>query len=230
MRPDNLFRMELLEDLRRKGPLALKLVLPIVLVIPLTLDRVSTTFRVDGLPLIVLFLGVLGSSVGLTRLRERGLLERMSALPVRRSKLVMDYLMANTAMDAIQIIAPFTILAISFRLHMDSLALAAVGLAVCLVLSNTLGVLVAMAAGGSGEVHLYSGICVLGVAGLSGLFFGGSSPMIDSISNILPFGVLASGLSQTATDAAVGPIIASVFATALLMALAAFGSSRLFRR
>ena len=230
MKPDNLFRMELLEDLRRKGPLILKLVLPIVLVTPLTLPEVSSTFRVDGLPLIVLFLGVLGSSVGLTRLRENGLMERMSALPVRRSRLIMDYLMANTAMDAIQIVVPFAILAISFRLHVDSLALAAVGLAICLVLANTLGILVAMAAGGSGEVHLYSGICVLGVAGLSGLFFGGSSPLIDSASNVLPFGVLATGLSQTATSTIIGPVIASALATALLVALAVSGSSRLFRR
>lgn len=192
-RPDSLFWIELIEDTRNKRSLILKLAVPIVLVLPLTMKGVPETFRLAALPLIALFLGVLGSSVGLTRLKERGILERLSALPVGRGSMMRGYLLANAAMDGVQMLVPGTIAIASFGLAPEATALTATALASSILLANALGALVSTAAGGSGEVHLFSAICVLGIAGLSGLFSGMTGSSMDITSGALPFGLVADG-------------------------------------
>jgi len=229
MMAHNLFWIELIEDTRRRRSLLLKFAIPIILVLPFTLGQVSSAVRFSGLPLIVLFLGVLGSSVGLSGLKDRGLLERLSALPVSRRRMVGDYLMANVFMDALQMTVPALVLGISFRLDAGAVSLTILGLALCLLFANGVGVLMALAAGGSGEVHLYSAICVLGVAGMSGLFFGHASGSMDMIASSLPFALLKDGLGGSSITADTPHLIVSATTTlAVLLATIAL-SHRLIR-
>lgn len=227
MKPNNMFWVELIEDTRKKRSLALKFVLPVVLILPFTLEQVSASVRSSGLPLIALFLGVLGSSVGLSGLKERGITERLSALPVSKARLVSDYLAANIVMDGLQMIAPAVILGLSFGITASSMSLIAVGLLLSLMFANSLGVLMAVAAGSSGEVHLYSGLSVLAVAGMSGIFFEGGSAM-QSLGNSLPFGVLKDGLSGASAWTQAPYILASAIVTSLVLGSAVLLSGRLF--
>jgi|GEM_PF-737676 len=226
MKPDSLFWVELIEDLRRRRSLVLKFVIPVVFVIPFMLPQVPSAVRESGLPLIVLFLGVLGSSVGLSGLRERGMLERLSVLPVPRARMVGEYLAANVSMDALQIAAPALILMLVFKLDSVSAFIAVIGLGLCLLFSNAIGVVMAVAAGSSGEVHLYSAMCVLGIAGLSGLFF--QSDAMSAVSSLMPFGLLKDGLSGPGF-ARLDGIVAPLAVTLLIIAAALVWSPRLFR-
>jgi len=228
MRADNLFWVELIEDTRKKRSLILKFALPIILVLPFTLDQVSATVRRSGLPLIILFLGVLGSSVGISGLKERGLLERLSALPLSHSLMVGDYLAANAAMDLLQIAVPSLILIVAFDLGPGAIAVSVVGLVLCVAFANGLGVLMATAAGSSGEVHLYSGLCVLGIAGLSGLFFSHGSATMDAIASGLPFGALKDGLAASSLGVGAVHLVVAGGVTVLVLAAAIAMSSRLF--
>ncbi len=226
-KPDSMFWVELIEDLRKRRALVLKFALPIVLVLPFTLDSISFSVRLAGLPLIALFLGVLGSSVGLSNLREHGILERLSALPVPRAKMVGGYLAANVTMDALQIALPAAILGSAFAIPMGSAALVAIALLLCLVLANAVGVLMATVAGGSGEVHLYSAVCVLGLAGVSGLFFTAGGTM-EAIAGALPFRLLKDGLAGTSLEAGAAHILGSLTVTLIVAVVATVWSSRLF--
>lgn len=228
MRADSLFWIELIEDTRKRRSLALKFILPVILVLPFTLDQVSSTVRHSGLPLIVLFLGILGSSVGLSNLKDRGLLERLSTLPVSHTRMVRDYLLANSVMDALQVVAPSMILLVAFELDAETIALTGIGVALCIIFANGFGVLMAAAAGSSGEVHLYSAVCVLGIAGLSGLFFAHGTGAMDIVAAGLPFGLLKDGLAGSSFGDQAGHLLASGAVTALVLAGALVWSSRLF--
>ena len=230
MKPESLFWIELVEDLRHRKSLMFKFVLPVILTIPFALPQFTSHIRYAGLSLIALFLGVLGSSAGLARMKERGILERLSILPQRFGKLMRDFLFANVAMDLLQMAAPIVILAFAFGLGGDSIALASVALVLSVLLANTIGVLVATAAGGSGEVHLYSAICVLFVAGLSGTFSSGSGGAMQAVSTVMPFDLLTHGLSQASVGDAFVQLLASSAFTLALTAVAILGSERFLRR
>jgi hypothetical protein len=227
VRPDDLLRLELLQDLRRRRSLALKFILPAVLVLPFALLDMPDGLRANGLPLIVLFLGVLGSSVGLARLKESRLSERLATLPIARRRMALEYLGANVAMDGLQVLAPTLIMVVALGTGAILLASVALALMLSLVFANGLGMLISMVAGGSGEVHLYSAVAVLVVAGVAGLFFPEMPEGMGTLANVLPFNYLAQSLLG-AEGLALQAIACSVV-TALVVALAIYASPRFFR-
>ena len=228
MRPDSLFWIEIMEDSRRRRSLVFKFALPVALVLPLSLADVPVELKHATLPLLVLFMGVLGSSVGLSSLRERGMLERLSTLPVTPAKMVSDYVMANVAMDALQIMLPAVILFVALEAGALAIAYTAIGLVLCILISNSLGVLMAIAARGAGEVHLYSGVCVLLVGGVSGLFMGNAEGLMDAIQTGLPFSLVSSVLSGMTEGEGIH-LIASAAVTVLVLAGAIGCSASLFK-
>ncbi len=230
-KPDDLFRIEIMEDLRGRRSLLLKIALPIILVLPLTLKGVPESLRLAGLPLIALFLGVLGASVGLTRWRERGILPRLAMLPTSRRRMLLQFVAANAAMDGVQMTTPSLVVLASFSPPAGAVLLVAVAMAACVVLSNCVGVLVSVAAGGSGEVHLLSALCVLGIAGISGLFSSSmaSAPVIGEVSKALPLGLAADGLSGASFSDSGILALAPILFTILMVVWASLASERLFR-
>ncbi len=222
--------MEILEDTRKPKSLALKFALPVVITLPFALPQFTSDFRFAGLALVALFLGVLGSSTGLSRIRENGITERLMLLPQGFGKLLRDFLFANVAMDYLQMLAPLAILVVAFKLSPDSIVLAAFALAMCILMANVIGMLVAIASGGSGEVHLYSAISVLLIAGASGIFSGASSGLMGGISMLLPFDSLTNGLSQAPAGESLSPLLISSAFTIALTIAALLGADRLMRR
>jgi len=229
VRPDSLLHIELMEDLRSRRSLVLKLLLPVILVVPLTITSVPEAVRLAGLPLIALFLGVLGASVGLTRLKEQGLTERLGATPVPRARMIRQYLLANAAMDGVQMLVPAIIVIASVNLGLSAVALVAAALALSIFLANALGVLVSAVAGGSGEVHLFSALCVLGVAGISGLFSGEGGSILKVVSEALPFGLVGQGLANTGFGEASVSLLVSFHVTIFTIAGVTRVSGRIFR-
>jgi ABC-type transport system involved in cytochrome c biogenesis permease component len=230
MRPDSLFWVELMEDSRRRRSLVIKFVLPVALILPLLIADVPSSLKFSALPLLVLFMGVLGASVGLSGMRERGMLERLSVLPVAPRKMIGDYIMANVAMDSLQMIVPSVLLVLVLRPEAGAVAVAAIGLLLCIFLSNELGVLMAIAARGTGEVHLYSGVCVLLVGGASGLFMGNAEGLIQTLQTSLPFGLVSSALSESSIAGDAAYLAAATIVTLAVLAAAIAWSTALFRK
>ncbi len=230
MRPDSLFWVELMEDSRRRRSRVIKFVLPVALILPLLIADVPSSLKFSALPLLVLFMGVLGASVGLSGMRERGMLERLSVLPVAPRKMIGDYIMANVAMDSLQMIVPSVLLVLVLRPEAGAVAVAAIGLLLCIFLSNELGVLMAIAARGTGEVHLYSGVCVLLVGGASGLFMGNAEGLIQTLQTSLPFGLVSSALSESSIAGDAAYLAAATIVTLAVLAAAIAWSTALFRK
>ncbi|HZD43128.1 MAG TPA: hypothetical protein VE134_03645, partial [Methanomicrobiales archaeon] len=109
MQPDSLWQKELLEETKGKRSLLFKFILPLLLLAPFTLPQVPLQVRVAGLTIAVLFIGVFGSSVRLSRIRESKMLERLGVLPLSPRRLTAEYLFASAIMDALQLALPFVL-------------------------------------------------------------------------------------------------------------------------
>ncbi len=119
------------------------------------------------------------------------MLQRLSVLPTSPRALVLGYLMANAAMDALQL-ALLTAIVISLGAGGAAIVLICLGAAI--VAANALGLIVAVLAGSSGEVHLFAAIAVLGAGGASGLFMPSVPPVLGAV---LPFTPLASSIQAS---------------------------------
>jgi hypothetical protein len=86
----------------------------------------------------------------------------------------------------------------------------------------------AIAARGAGEVHLYSGVCVLLVGGISGLFMGSAEGIMEAVKTSLPFGLVSSALSGAIDSEWIHMLVAAAV-TGLVLASAARWSPSLFK-
>ncbi|WP_320129847.1 ABC transporter permease [uncultured Sphaerochaeta sp.] len=168
MQPDGLIKKEILEDLQNKRSLAIKIILPLLLISPIAFSKTDVLVKAGVILGFVIFFGIFGSSVGFVRLKETKMMERMAVLPIPYWRLTLDYIVANTILDVGQIVLPFILIVFNARLSMKDLALSVVALLASVLVANTLGVLVGFLAKTSGEVHLYSIISVLLTVLLSG--------------------------------------------------------------
>jgi ABC-2 type transport system permease protein len=170
MLPSNLFLKELLEDFKGRKSLAMKFLLPLVLLGPVVLAPIPVALKAGIFAFMILFLGVFGAAVGMVRMREQKVTDRLAIIPVRSSTLIMQYVIANTVTDVLQLSIPLVLfLAVSTPTPVAFWIPLIYVLAV--LAANLIGALVALAASSSGEVHLYAIIVTLGIAVISGIFF-----------------------------------------------------------
>ncbi len=220
MHPDSIFQKEVLEDLRNRRGLLLKFALPAALLLPLILAGVPVSLQAAGITVAVIFSGVFGSSIGLVRIRESGMLERMAMLPVSPGRLTAGYVFANALLDLAQIAIPFAAFLLAHPPAPEGVIYAVVSLASAVVAANALGVLAAAIPNSSGEGHLYAIVTVMAAIGLSGLI--APAPYTQAL---LPFWYLHAALITSPGVFALSPPLAALFLGSALTA-----SSRLFGR
>lgn len=226
MMPDNLLRKELMEDFRSRKALALKFLIPALLLLPpILVSAIPPGMKASILPLSLLFVGVFGSSIGLLKTRESGMGERLSSLPVPSYSMVAQYILANAFSDGLQLALPFAAFVFLTAPPVD-MPLLLIAYVSVLVAANSLGALVALLADSAGEGHLYSVLMVMAVGLLSGVFMDGG--IIGLLSALSPLRSLHSALlGGSASPAAfIFPVaVCSILFTAPLTL-----SKRLFRR
>ncbi len=222
MLPTNFFLKEILEDLKGRRSLIFKFGLPMLLIAPLALLPVPQTIRASVISILILFLGVFGSAVGLAKLKESGLLERLIVTPVSKRSMMGQYILANSFMDSLQLGIPLLLLSFqpTFPWSLPEFTIAFLS---AILASNALGAVVAVASGSSGEVHLFATLTVLVVAVASGLFmsFGGVLSEISSASPFNQVSVAFLALWQVSSNSiwAVGILVSFlIFSLSLLLA------------
>ncbi len=220
---DSVFAREILEDVSKRRSLFLKFLLPIILILPFVLVKMPSAVQGSGLPLIALFLGVLGSAVGIARLRDTKLLERLAILPLSPRRVMLESLAANALMDTLQLLIPTWIVVATIGWN-GSGAVIIVFLLLCtVVVSNALGMVVAGLAGGSGEVHLFSSLAVLAVAGGSGLFMQMSDGALAAMT-LSPASLLSRAISTGIDN--LGPSLVATITTTVLSVIAVVALAR----
>jgi ABC-type multidrug transport system permease subunit len=230
MLPNRLWQEEIVANLRGRKALAIKLLLPLVLMSPLMLNGIPAHVRSGGLAMAVLFVGTFGSAVGLVRLREGRMLERLAVLPQSSARLLGEYILAGVLFDGFQMLVPLVAVAILG----GPAPLRIPGLFACylvaLVTANALGALAALVASSSGEVHLYAALIVLVVGGLSAGDLVTSMPgPLEALESLLPFHHLSGALLYAWGIAPLGHPVLGVFSGAVLLLSALLLSPRLFR-
>jgi len=194
MLPSRLWQIEILEDIKNKKALILKFLLPLFFLSPLMTARLPENLKAVFFSLAVLFIGTFGSAVGLVRLRESKMLERLAILPKSRSILVSDYILSNAIFDILQMFAPLAVITLLGGPQPLRVLLVFICYITAILSANALGVLVSLITSSSGEVHLYAILTVLFIGGLSGLFILPTHGSLTTAFAMLPFRQLADSL------------------------------------
>ncbi|HME54569.1 MAG TPA: ABC transporter permease [Candidatus Lokiarchaeia archaeon] len=169
--PHNLFHKEVIENIKNRKSIIMKFLVPLVLLSPVAFINMPAYVKSGILAFMILFLGVFGSSVRIVRLREQKITERLAVLPIKPSILIMHYILANSLVDSLQLLPPMLLIFILGIPGIAAIAWVLMLYVLAVFAANMIGVIIALVAGSSAEVHLYAMIVTLGIAVMSGSFF-----------------------------------------------------------
>ncbi len=186
--PRRLVGLELLATLARRRALAIKLIFPLVLVVPLVATSAPPFFAAMLLTVLVTLIGAVGTGVTVVRARGGGWLARLAVLPISPARVGLDLWLASFAVDAVQgSIVTALILAWRQPDPMVGLTCWALVLAV-LAIANALGLALAALTDHPGETMLGLAVLLAPLLFLAGIFTGvpASGPRAW-IAVVLPF-------------------------------------------
>jgi len=190
----SIWQREVLEFLQRRRALAIKMVFPLLVGAPLLFSSAPAFYAAMALTMLVAIIGALGSGAVLTRERATGLPVRYRPPPTRPGALLLQRLCANAAIDLVQMLPVFALLAISHPnggAWWTALLLAAGG---ALLAGNVLGAWASTLSHSPGEVMLYVLLPLLPTLYLSGVFVPLTDTVLSTLSRLLPFSYLHEAL------------------------------------
>ena len=115
------------------------------------------------------------------------MLEKLAVLPLSPSRFMANYLFANTIFDLLQLLVPTVLIVLIGLSNFNAVIWISITYIAVVLAANSIGVLIALIAGSSGEVHLYSTLTVLLVGAISIPFSSSIGGTVMVIGNILPF-------------------------------------------
>lgn len=220
MLPDCIWKEELLEDLSSRRSLALKFLIPAALLLPVAiLPQIPLDIKTIIMGASVLFIGVFGSAIGLLRIRESGMGERLAALPIPPRDMALQYILANSLSDGAQLAVPLAAFVFFSGAEVALLPLLA-SFAMMLIAANSIGAIVAAFSGSAAEGHLLSMIALVAVGIPSAMARGISGPIISPQQ--------ALSITLGGSGPALPDLILPLIACALLLAIPLAFSRRLF--
>ena len=228
MLPNNLWQKELLDDFKDKRPFLMKFILPIILLSPLIFFPIPLNVKAIILTVFILFTGTLGSSVKLSRLKESGMLEKLAVLPLSPTSFITNYLFANSLFDALQLFIPSLLIVLLSLSNYTAVIWITISYIAVILAANSIGVLIALLASSSAEVHLYSTLTVLLVGALSIPFTSPMGNLIKDLGSILPFRIFYESLLYGWGIYSPKLLIIAPVSTAVLLLLVILCSPRLF--
>ena len=224
--PHRFWQKELLEASRGRRAVALKFLLPLILLAPLALGTVPASVKAIGFAVAVLFIGVFGSSVRLIHLRDSRMLERMAVLPVPPHALAGEYILASAFLDGVQLLVPLVLLIATGGYSISSATMILLAYPAALIGANALGVFVAALSASAAEGHLFAVLSVIGAAGLSGAIPGTEASWS---SWLLPFGPFAATLRASVGATSLTAVPIAWLSAGAVLGLVLAVSARLFR-
>lgn len=188
MHSSSIWQKELLENFNNKKSLAIKLLFPLLLAGPVLLSSAPPQAKAGVVSLLVVFIGVFGSGVGLSKDRTDGVLLRIAVTPLSPKRIIVEQILVNSAVELAQISPMLAVLVLQRGATWWLIALS-VSLLATIFVANTLGVLVASIATSAGQVHLYSALVVFPLLAVSGVFTPVSlaNPAQKFLAQLLPF-------------------------------------------
>jgi ABC-2 type transport system permease protein len=188
-----IWQRELVEFLLRPRALAIKLIFPLVVALPLVFSSAPAFYAAMALTMLVAVVGALGSGAVLSRERTAGVITRYRLLPRRAGAVVLERLSANAGIDFLQMLPVMTIIGI--RHPHDAIWWPALAFAVAAVLlaGNVIGAWASTISDSPGEVMLAVFLPLLPALFLSEVFVPLQPPLLE-VSRVLPFTYLHDAL------------------------------------
>jgi hypothetical protein len=169
--PSSMWTREWLLTLSRPRGAVVKVAMPLILTVPLVAGGAPTFWAGMLLTVLVAMIGAVGSGVALARARSSGLLARLSVVPRSPARTIGAWVAAAAAVDTVQLLPAIAVAVAANPAPLPALALLACIPAVVL-LTNTLGCVLSLLAGGPGEVLLDVVVVLAPLLFLGGLFTG----------------------------------------------------------
>ena len=220
--PSNIWQREFLEFVQRRRALAIKMLFPLVVGGPLLLSKAPAFYAAMALTMLIAILGALGSGAVLARERSTGLTLRYRLIPSRPGVLLLQRLLADSAIDLLQLLPVLLLLALRHPRGVGwwpSLLLATAG---SLLIGNVLGAWASTLTSSPGEVMLYVLLPLLPALYLSGVFVPPTDPVLGTLSRFLPFSYLHQALlAALGSTVALSSAVASLAGAGFILGAAA---------
>ena len=189
------------------------------------------SIKVEIFIVMIIFLGIFSSAVGLIQLRESKMLERLAILPISTKKIIIEYLFATICFDIFKLIIPFIVL---IGLNPENFRIINISwLIICFISSisvaNSFGILVALISGSSGEGHLYAIITVIVLSVISGIFPLILPKVFSFTQIILPFQYLSNSLLFPGSISTFDYYIIAPASAMIVLLIIVITSHKLFR-
>lgn len=233
--PRTIVGRELTVTLARPRALAIKVGLPLLLAVVLLAGHAPTFWAGMLLTVLSAMIGAVGTAVTMSRARDTQFMTRLAATPGSRPRLVLGWVLAAAAVDAVQLLPVVVAACIAGSASPVDIGRLAVVLVATLVVTNALGCLLTLGAAGAAEVLLDVVVILAPLLYLGGLFTGVPADGWRSVAALLdPFSHLhaayIAALGGSPTYDALTDTIAAVAAAAVAVAALALLSRRVLER
>ena len=233
--PRSIVGREISVTLARPRALAIKVGLPLLLAVVLLAGHAPTFWAGMLLTVLTAMIGAVGTAVTMSRARETGFMTRLAATPGSRPRLVLGWVLAAAAVDAVQLVPVVVAACIAGAAAPSDIGRLAAVLAATLVVTNALGCLLTLGAAGAAEVLLDVVVILAPLLYLGGLFTGVPADGWRAVAGLLdPFSHLHSAyiaaLGGSATYDPVTDIVAAAAAALVAVVVLALLSRRVLER
>ena len=224
-----IWQRELIEFLQRPRTLAIKLIFPLLVALPLVFSTAPAFYAAMALTMLVAIVGALGSGAVMSRERAAGVTTRYRLLPRRAAKVVLERLSANAGIDFLQMLPVMTVIGIRHPRAAIWWPALAVGVAAVLMAGNVIGAWASTVSDSPGEVMLMVLLPLLPALFLSGVFVP-LQPPLEQFSDVLPFTYLHDALLGALGGAARLTPLTDLAGAAAFLGLALAAGALLSRR
>lgn len=218
--PASIAQRELLEFGQRRKALLVKMAFPLVVGVPLLTSAAPSFFAAMALTMLITVMGALGTGAVLSRERAAGLQVRYRLLPRRHGLILLERLVANAAIDTLQLSLVLALLLVRHPAALSwwpALLLAVTG---TVLFANLVGALASTVTTAPGEVMLYVLLPLLPAFYISGVFTPLTSPALRAVSRLLPMTYLHEGLLGALQGSTHMPALSVAAGGAVTMVLA----------
>ncbi|HZU15436.1 MAG TPA: ABC transporter permease [Candidatus Dormibacteraeota bacterium] len=220
--PASIPARELAELVRRPRALAVKMLFPLAVAVPLLHSSAPGFYAAMAVTMLLATMAPLGAGAVLSRERSAGLLLRYRLLPAPPGRVGMERVLAGAGVDLLQVVPVLALVMVGRPGAAAWWPALWLGAAATLVAGNLLGALASTVTRSPGEVMLVVLLPVLPALYLAGVFTPFTDPVMGTVTRLLPFTYLHQALLGAlggATTMAPGPaaVGAGLYLSAVLL-------------
>ena len=169
---NSLFTREMVLTLRSGRALAIKMVAPLLLALPLVLGGAPSFWAATLLSVLVAMIGCVGTAIGFAHARESNLLSRLALTPKSAARHLLSWISATVIIDLLQLAPVMLLITIAYQ---DAVPIAVslfLATLAGLIVAATVGTIVSLATASIGDILIDAIVLLAPILYFAGLFTG----------------------------------------------------------